>query len=870
MSDDNELEQNESDLEQLFEMSEEQFQDCQIRSALRVAREATRTSKSRGLAIQYMRGLFDQMRYGHGVLDPKSNREATVELLALLEDEEHARRIQPDLNEGEYQWLCTWMSACAYDNLAESTGLMSGYNSAGMHECINDGIQICRQTGKLECIKCFREYAADVYLSSDDLAMVRHQCQELMKFREDDPDEKDRRWSAHDKLAWISLLEGRLESTVEALTTALPLTQADKVYLKLRAKLLVAVSLDQALLLAGHPRFDWTEIEQAGEIPEAGEWPKFELERAKANCVAHVMAGDLESAIEGLTDWDRQLTELQCTKEWFEIRLRLIAAYLISTNRKRAEALAKGLEAKASEAQDFLTLRRLARLMSPGTIVGPVPTLNDLEIGPFTGKPVPDATENAPTSDTEVSATEPAEDDAVTTPLAETLITYMQQILEYEEDEEAQSQLFDTILSHVPASIEHPGDAAYLVHLSRFLIRGPEMARRAWEWSVLIKDRFPDHAKVLSVVADLGYYFHTADPIEFTDIDVTEVEEMYKLSLSLDVNDARNHARAAAFYFAEDQMGEAERCYARAFRLDRTDGSIAQSLADLYQQTDRPRDALAVLDLCLREGSEDANVAWEAAMIALQLEQFDLVLTYLDRFEELGEPQTWLYYYRASALIQLGRFAECLSALELEAGQDPPGDFHLKAVRTCALIYLKRDEEARVLLHELLDMPMREIDYLSMNGLGRILGQVWEAVSKWSSDDPQRLQVEQCVLECGLAPDEYFEERRLTEKVQEELHFYRLQLEQPLSENWRNSPGCLPDQKEWTFYTILWGVLSPNEDDAVRRVMQYQAHHESEAKVIDVDESEETYRDRPGVVWQGMRWMSEESEDEFDLEDESH
>src|SRR6056297_1026842 len=144
-----EIQQIQQQLEELDQKSEECFQKCQIRSAIRIAKEATRLAKSHALATHYMRGLFDQMRFGHGTLEPAATREASVELVLLLEDEEQARRIEPNLDEGHYHWLCSWMSTCAYDNLAEATGMMSGFNSAGMHECINEGIQVCRQTGKL-------------------------------------------------------------------------------------------------------------------------------------------------------------------------------------------------------------------------------------------------------------------------------------------------------------------------------------------------------------------------------------------------------------------------------------------------------------------------------------------------------------------------------------------------------------------------------------------------------------------------------------------------------------------------------------------------------------------------------------------------
>ena len=863
MSEQTDLDQIQSELEQLDEKSEQCFQDCRIRSALRIAREATQTAKTHGLATHYMRGIFDQMRFGHGVLDPQATRESAVELVALLEDEEQARRIQPDLDEGEYHWLCSWMTSCAYDNLAEATGMMSGYNSEGMHECINDGIQVCRQTGKLECIKCFREYAADVYLAADDLAMVRHQCQSLMDYRDDGSDDKDRRWSALDKLAWIYLLEGKLEQTIETLQSAMPLTQAENVYLKRRGKLFIAVGLDQALSLAGQGRFDWSEIDE-DEIPAAGEWPKYEMERIKADCVAHVVEGNIDLAIETLTDWDRRLTELECGKEWFEIRLRLIAAYLIQGNQKRGEALAKGLEAKASETQDFLTLRRLQRLMSGQTPISPIPGLNDLDYGPYASTSQASVDSSEDSQSEQVQRSEETTTEEESTPLGEQLAEYMQGIMTASEDEAAQTVLFDRLLAHEASAIEHPQDASYLIHLSRFLIQGSEMARRAWEWAKQIQAKFSDHPKVQSVVADLGYYFHSADPAEFSDIELQELEKWYRLSLSLDLNDANNHARAGGFFFAENQMGEAERCYARAFRLNRTDGGIAQSLADLYHNTERPRDAMAVLDLCLREGSEEANVAWEAAMIAQQLEQFDLVLTYLDRFQELGEPQTWYHYYRANALLQLGRAAESLSELEEEEKHEPPGNFHLKAIRCSAFIELNRTEEARTTLQELIAAPLRQIDYLSMNGLIRLAGQVWESVSNWSEDDAERLAYEKHLLKTGLMPDHYFNLIRQTTDVTDEIHFIRVRLKQPLDADWSESAACLPGQDEWTDYFIDWGVLAKSKEEAVRQVQRYHQQGQAEAEVVDVDVSEETYRDRSGVVWQGFRWSQQ---DEFDLEE---
>ena len=133
MTDDLDPQQADADLERLDEKSEQLFQEGRLQSGLRIARESTRQAKSHQRVIHYMRGLFNQMRFGHGLLEPRIAADASVELVALLNDEEHARKVQPDLDEGEYEWVCSWMTSCAYDNLAEATGMMSGYNSEGMH-----------------------------------------------------------------------------------------------------------------------------------------------------------------------------------------------------------------------------------------------------------------------------------------------------------------------------------------------------------------------------------------------------------------------------------------------------------------------------------------------------------------------------------------------------------------------------------------------------------------------------------------------------------------------------------------------------------------------------------------------------------------
>lgn len=853
----------EQQLQTLSERSEQLFLSCKLRSALRISREIVHTARAHGRVMQYMYGLFDLMRFGHGLLDPQMTREAAVELIVLLQDEEQARRIQPDLDDATYHWVCNWMSSCAYDNLAEATGLMSGYNSPGMHECISEGIQVCRQTGKLECIKCFREYAADVYLAGDDLAMVRHQCQTLLDFREEN-EQQDRRWSAHQHLAWVNLLEGRFRKSEDEYIKTVELAGASKVYQKIRSTSIARIALEEIRLLLG--RDGSPEVAEIESEFDTSEWPRLELDLAKLSALRAVIAGNHDEAIETLTEWDRRLTELRCLKEWFEVRLRLIAAYLLAGKRSRAEALSKGLEAKAQEAQDHQTLRRWKQLMAPEAVLCPIPTLAAPDFGLFGRQASLEESEEIQEDSPEFLDDPPEEIIESPSPLAETLSAYMQQIMEAGDDEPARRRILDSLLNHVPEKVEEAGDAAYLVHLSRFVATSTEDAIRIWDWACRMRQHFAEDAVMENVVASLGHFFRSADAETFHDrISLADLERWMRLSLSLNPNHPRNFARAGTFFLEEGLAGDAEQCFARAFRLDRTDGTVAHQLADLYRETDRPRDALAVLDISLRKGTQDANVAWEAAMTALQLSQYDMLLTYLNRFQELSEKeQAWLHYYRGLAHFHLGHYDDCLEELDAELELNPPGKLHLHAIRLCALDRLGRMEEARSEMRQFLRIRFSEVEYLSLHGLVRLAETVCETIGNWPDDDPLRQQAALRLLRAGLISDDYLQLPRQRDQEPVPVQFYRVQLRQPLDANWPDSEGCLPGQQDWQGYIIDWGVLAENEEAAVEQAMILQNQCETIAsEVVEVTAGDEIFRSLPGVVWQGYRRDEKELPPEF-------
>ena len=113
---------------------------CRFTSANRIATEIRRLAKAEGRFMPYLSATFTIMNNAKSLLEPIVGREASVEMISLLESEDRARAIQPNLPEHEYEECVNWYSSCAYDNLATYTAELSGYNSDGVHSCMSQWI----------------------------------------------------------------------------------------------------------------------------------------------------------------------------------------------------------------------------------------------------------------------------------------------------------------------------------------------------------------------------------------------------------------------------------------------------------------------------------------------------------------------------------------------------------------------------------------------------------------------------------------------------------------------------------------------------------------------------------------------------------
>ncbi len=878
----------EHELNALQEKASRLIPQCRFAGAFELFGELRRRARSESHAVHYIWATFHQMDLAQYVLDFQQMRERAVELIALLQHEERARQIQADLSQPQYDYLAYSMSSCAYENLAEATGQLGGYNSEGMHACIADGIQICRRTGKTSCVSCFREYACDVYTAADDVEIAAHQCRAVRDQSGNWSDRGDRRWLAVMRLSWLDALHGRFEAAVEGSARALLLAEEPAVSVPLEASIRTGLLRDTVLLASGCVA-EFSESAANGLFPPAGESAFFEHHRDLNLALAAALEESWEEAVQLLHPWDQRLLRSGALHLWFETRLRLTAVRILAGERGQAERLARGLERRARAAHDYLTLRRLQLLMdsddpSPIALVVPRHRISGhVTAGQLSGLRVVDQAEGQedavaaaaipliPCSDSaegagaeESSAAEETNvsAEAEETPLAGRIVELHKRIAAFTERPapEEYYALRAEVLQFGPTTVTHTADACSLLELMVALSGSGEDGDLVWRWgNALIAGR-RESAAAMSALAILGDSLRASGDEQMLErITDERTEQLHRQAMDLAPDSAPVFLRAGQHFLAADNSGEAERCLARAFRLERNNGVIARYLAELYRSTDRPRDALHVLDLCLREGCQDAQVAFDAGMLAYQMEQFDAARTCLMRYEQLEGPTVWVHYYLALCSYEQGDYAGALQHVVRDRELRGEDGWHLRVVEVISQTRLQRSDEQLEVIRELAETPLHEIGFLSTTGLTDLLQRLGSVLEDEYPDSELLKYVERRLLRAGLMPDTWFHYQRENSKEppQDDLHLYRCLIYQPLDENWLLDPDRLTEQEDWIGYYTEWGVLAESEDDALETALRYQSLcHDIPAEVREVIDTGDSYREVPGVVWQSSRYMA--------------
>jgi tetratricopeptide (TPR) repeat protein len=848
----------ESQLQELNERAGDLIQSCEFATSSRLYGELRQRARSEQRAWFYFIGTFFQMDQAQYLLDFHRMRERAVELIALLEDEERARQIQADFSPEEHEHFVYSMSSCAYENLAEATGQLEGYNSEGMHACIADGIQICRQTGKMECIRCFREYACDVYTAADDPEIAVHQCRLVIDHEGNWSDRGNRRWFASVKQAWLDALHGRLEDALASAENAIAATDEEGVSLKLESRLRGLIVQDTIRIASGlEPLME--QDPAFTQFPAAGECPLFEHMMDLNRALQHANAGKWDPASRILTHWDLRLQKSGARHLWFETRLRLIAVKRLSGQQKQAESLAKQLESAATTASDWLTIRRLQVLMqaeSPSTLAAvgtPASAPTETEGSAVAAPHAQEGEEEASvTSQTAAAVTDA---DPEVSEFLKLLHAQMEALADDPSDEKL-AAMQQAILGVTPEQPRHHRDAAAALHLMTFLIGSGIDGGDVWNWANAIAAPWQNKASVLSLLGTVGDRLRfSGDPEMEQRITAERTEQLFRRSLQLETSRPGNYMRAGDHFRAEDNMGEAERCYARAFRLDRTAGFLVSRLAELYMESERPRDALHVLDLSLREGCHEPQISFDAAMAAFSLDQYDATLTFLDRFERDGGESDWCSYYRAVCHYELRDDEAALAELNRADADPESAGWHIEVMRGVVLARLGLHEQALQHLNFAMDVPLFSLGALSPQGISSLLVRVLNCARMDLQDADLTATVERRLLRSGLMPDSYFDAIRNADTDEQEVRLFRCLVLQPLDERWVTDPDRLDEQGEWESYLTEWGVLATDEESATALALQWQTRCGTlPATVEDFHVSEDVFRDVAGVVWQAGRF----------------
>jgi hypothetical protein len=818
-------------------------------TALQMSLELRKKAQAEHLIIPYLKANFEIMNCSQDQFEPELASDAAVRCIGLLESIEQARSFQPNYSEQAYNYYVQWLSACSYDNLATATAFTSGYNSAGMQSCIADGVSVCKRTGKSECITCFREYATEVFRAADDLPMALSHARANLARKNP---RSDRRWVSARAEAELLMLQGDLTGALAAAKNAASLIET--YWSRTSAVQRTRSQLREIFLLSGID-------DQTDAIVPAGETlPREEnfdtAYRDDLNLALGLsIQGDHAAVVKILTYWDEFFIGKKCLSFWFETQLRLIAAHLLSGSTDLASTLYAPLYEAAKKANDYLTIRRLSLLKSGEFPVSPMPPTAAFDIGPYAPKKSSRVSASAPTTSQTSArdATPPAPElKAKLDPLVDLLLRQPAMTGAPPSPDDIAVAIAG-LLPIDPATATVPGAARSLLMLAIAVADSPHAKPRLWEWAKAVAARFPRDGEIVGMIADLGRMLTLRKENPLKQPGETEIEELYRESMSLAPDSAGVFARAGFYFLDHHNDAEGERCLSRAFRLDRGVERVADALATIYERSNRLEDGLFVRDLAIRQGVHSRRMLWLAAMEALQLRRSRQAVSYLDRLEELFAGLPAVQFNRALALLDLNEPAEALAALELETPRVKGALFHVESARAMASSKQKDEPATMAAIESALAIPFRTIDNLRdgeiRDGLSRLL-----RAAQALSDKSHAAMVELRCHQSGLYPSAFLLFRRLQNKKTTGLAHFECALTQPLDASWAGSKACLAAQTEWKSYRVNIGVLAADEKEASNTALLWQSQAGGlPATIESIRQTRGGFTDFPGITEYGPR-----------------
>ena len=215
--------------------------------------------------------------------------------------------------------------------------------------------------------------------------------------------------------------------------------------------------------------------------------------------------GEFAKAIDLVEKWDSKLARDKYLHNWFEARLRLMAIHRLAGKAEKIEALAKPLSKAAQKARDWMTLRRLNRLLENAEPASPSAMLAAPRVGPFAAASVRVSVDvPVAAADSEDADEVKAAEQAGNTPLAGLFEQILGRLQASEGDEAVKAEILRQVLELPADAFADPKDAGAFLYIVPHLVTDAASIQPVWAWAEATAAPFPQHAGVLNMLATLA------------------------------------------------------------------------------------------------------------------------------------------------------------------------------------------------------------------------------------------------------------------------------------------------------------------------------------------------------------------------------
>ncbi|MDR3109419.1 MAG: hypothetical protein LBU65_07000 [Planctomycetaceae bacterium] len=819
--------------------------------------EAKRLAKSHRLLIPYIWACISITDFAQELFELEIGADNALEMIALLENEEKARKFQDNFDWDEYQYVVYRFLSCAYHSLATHTALQYGFNSQIVHGAIDDGFQVCRRTGNLESIHWFRDYATVICFASADYEMGEYYTRTNIR------QNIEHRLCDHFRnLFDLCFLQGKFNAAWEVLMSAIPVIETSHEPMKLghqianRAECLCILTGRKSELPSLLKRMNFAD--GMPEIPTRDEQPARHLDRLYNDTLKLILRQKFEEAENLFAEEERFLLARENLKDWFDIRVRRIAARLMSNEsgnepKNDFDSLTLELRQRASKACQWSAILSLDAMLNRSVRLNPMGIPFPIDIGLY-------ATAGTPLSGAQLELTlpliekpqerpEPKKEESEKSPLeleAGSWLAVLQPLwdeffahLDSESSEPfpkakelaaAEQNTLEKILQFTPeSSMSEEEFLAVARPLYRMqYLKEPEQIKTVWNWFDRFRRYFTDCGRIISAWTYCAFCFRECLQTSGNDPDTiglpndTELEQQITKAFELEPNRTNIAETAGMIFKSHGNLREAQRYFARACQLNRLAEYATVQLSQLYERAERPKDALATIDLYLHAGGRHPGLLWQAMQISYRNDMPREFLLYYKTYTAEQTTNSMLEGQRIWAFAVQEQWNNVLNALN-------PLD-ELLSVHGRDQLFLRALCQA-----ELGDASWTDTFDNALNteetGVEGLVGanydpcrQLWNHIAKLPETNASRTKFEQFLYERGLVPQTllYHEEPENENIEQTERGYYRCTLKQPLDIKFPAYAGWIRIPSEDKEYIAPWRVLAENEEEAIRLSLEAQ------------------------------------------------